>query len=320
MPLYSTDAPPINCSAYSSPPSPSASSSRPVLASPPPAPTFAVSDAIPVRLFTLPPPPTSRTCECLTQTLHCHTCGGSVGYTIVAPCARCTAPTATHRGSATNGHRFVFYASDILAQERRYVPGERGVIPFHPQWQSPVPVYPAPFTATNGMSVAAHPTLPVAHAALRSSEASSPVSGPNQQPAGSNHGDLDPSRLADASAHPAPTPPSISVSASAPAAPVPNPHTARAREPDRLRSGDVVYWHNLARNGEIPAVSDDPRARACPERTRSRSGSGLGSREIRDQPGAGANGNGNGKGGDASCAPDTGASQSSRRREIFAGR
>jgi len=29
----------------------------------------------------------------------------------------------------------------------------------------------------------------------------------------------------------------------------------------KLRDGDVLYWHNLAKTGEIPAVADDERAR-----------------------------------------------------------
>lgn len=32
-------------------------------------------------------------------------------------------------------------------------------------------------------------------------------------------------------------------------------------EPPLLREGGVVFWHHLVRSGEIPAVSDDPRAR-----------------------------------------------------------
>lgn len=56
--LYSTDALPVNCSAYSA---------RPPLAE------------------YQPKEQQSRTCECLTQTLCCHGCGTSVGYTIVVP-------------------------------------------------------------------------------------------------------------------------------------------------------------------------------------------------------------------------------------------
>ncbi|KAI0371114.1 hypothetical protein BV20DRAFT_922692, partial [Pilatotrama ljubarskyi] len=122
--------------------------------------------------------PPSRTCECLTQTLCCHGCGGAVGYMIVAPCARCTS-SITANNRATNGHRFVFYSSEIVACERRYVPGERGVGAVHP-----VPMQTA--------SVSVH------------------------------------------GAQPAPEP---------------------------LKAGEVLYWHHLLRSGEIPAVSEDPRAR-----------------------------------------------------------
>jgi len=33
--------------------------------------------------------------------------------------------------------------------------------------------------------------------------------------------------------------------------------------PPTLKAGNVIYWHHLARNGEIPGVTDDERAR-CP--------------------------------------------------------
>jgi hypothetical protein len=58
VPLYSTDALPVNCSAYSARPN---------------SPPRQTSERQP------------RTCECLTQTLCCHGCGSSVGYMIVVP-------------------------------------------------------------------------------------------------------------------------------------------------------------------------------------------------------------------------------------------
>lgn len=56
--LYSTDALPVNCSAYS---------------------------ARPPSIESQPNGQQPRTCECLTQTLCCHGCGTNVGYTIVVP-------------------------------------------------------------------------------------------------------------------------------------------------------------------------------------------------------------------------------------------
>ena len=56
--LYSTDALPVNCSAHS---------------------------ARPPSIASQPNEQQPRTCECLTQTLCCHGCGTSVGYTIVVP-------------------------------------------------------------------------------------------------------------------------------------------------------------------------------------------------------------------------------------------
>ena len=61
VPLYSTDALPVNCSAYSArPPSVGSPQRQPNEQQP-------------------------RTCECLTQTLCCHGCGTAVGYMIVVP-------------------------------------------------------------------------------------------------------------------------------------------------------------------------------------------------------------------------------------------
>ncbi|PSR73913.1 hypothetical protein PHLCEN_2v10271 [Hermanssonia centrifuga] len=41
---------------------------------------------------------------------------------------------------------------------------------------------------------------------------------------------------------------------------LPQPESIRT-QPERIRAGDVLYWHNLIRSGEIPAVKEDPRAR-----------------------------------------------------------
>lgn len=125
---------PINCSAYS-PPTETRSSSTPFTSSAGPNhghPSFQ-SDVDRSRSM-------ARTCECLTQTLSCHGCGSSVGYMIVSPCQRCTSSiSVTNR--TTNGHRFVFYSSEIAACERHYIAGEGGVVPFNPP-SPPVVGYP----------------------------------------------------------------------------------------------------------------------------------------------------------------------------------
>ncbi|KAJ8457064.1 hypothetical protein ONZ51_g11754 [Trametes cubensis] len=136
VPLYSTDALPINCSAFSPlPEQPSSTSSH--------APSLSVSstgssssyvsagasstrssisgpssgyqpgDPVPPSA-TSPERPPSRT-----------------WYMIVSPCQRCTS-SITANNRSTNGHRFVFYSSEITACERHYVPGERGVSPVPP--------------------------------------------------------------------------------------------------------------------------------------------------------------------------------------------
>jgi hypothetical protein len=120
VPLYSTDALPVNCSAYSAQP-PHLSSSR-----------LRANER------------QSRTCECLTQTLCCHGCGSNVGYMIVSPCARCTSSiSATNR--VTNGHRFVFHSAELVASERHYTPGEPGILPAYNGPSSPNSLSPRSF-------------------------------------------------------------------------------------------------------------------------------------------------------------------------------
>lgn len=72
VPLYSSDALPVNCSAKPGPPEF------------PPLQEHLdnnFSSACPSGLPALP----LRTCECLTQTLSCHGCGNSIGYMVVIP-------------------------------------------------------------------------------------------------------------------------------------------------------------------------------------------------------------------------------------------
>ncbi|KAJ7287420.1 hypothetical protein C8J57DRAFT_585599 [Mycena rebaudengoi] len=126
--LYSSDALPVNCSAYTTNPQ----ALRPATACPSSYPlrTLGSDDDLvetsPTR-SARPPQPLHRTCECLTQTLCCHGCGGNIGYMIVIPCARCTQSIST-TNRATNGHRFVFHSSSITGTERYYIANEPGVI------------------------------------------------------------------------------------------------------------------------------------------------------------------------------------------------
>ncbi|KAH9940438.1 uncharacterized protein BXZ73DRAFT_88682 [Epithele typhae] len=353
VPLYSTDALPVNCSAFST------ESESPTLAQLPSGPSSSPPGAsihAPQSAPGIPSPERSpaRTCECLTQTLCCHGCGTAVGYMIVSPCQRCTS-SITVNNRATNGHRFVFYSSEITACERHYVKGERGVNPFHP-----VPP-PTPQTIQSGLagltigSSSPRP-LPVQQPSPPSTSptASTPSSlGPsspthlpdfNRQPSGeylptpppeadstfASNSRVVPSlstsfsptsprhtsrpspiritpenlRLADATSVPrtvnfaADTSPRIS-------SPIPGPTQvvqSRARAasagsmasslplqygsrpsyfgqptshipmlpipppvPEPLKVGEVLYWHHLFRSGEIPAVSEDPRARFDPD-------------------------------------------------------
>ncbi|KAF8638032.1 hypothetical protein AX16_010664 [Volvariella volvacea WC 439] len=280
--LYSSDALPINCSAYTSNP-----------------------DALRPRTSCNPPSSSSsppRTCECLTQTLCCHGCGATVGYMIVIPCARCTSSiTATNR--ATNGHRFVFHSSEIIGTERRYVQDEPGVIPFEPPLPTPTqsplspassqyhsPTYPQP--GENHSPLVPHlstpptenrrappsppsdylPTPPLEYADIAFASTTSRAQDPSPFLSGNISGTLIPhARPQLASIHPrslTPSAPSTftsrTASTSSDTSARPSNNTAEHKEhstPRKLKPGDILFWHHLARNGEIPGVSEDPRAR-----------------------------------------------------------
>lgn len=217
-----------------------------------------------------PAAPASRTCECLTQTLWCHGCGNSVGYMIVVPCIRCTSSmTVTNR--TTNGHRFVFYSSEIAASERFYVPGERGIasLALSPRLPSSQPTSSTgltpPLPNRTPSSVPSSSRLPSTPPARRDSSTSlldSPSDRQRHNSAASDDGlsqHYSPISLSDSS----------SFSSLPPLLPVTPSDRDRMRsdssfnsyEPPLLKAGDNLYWHQLTRSGEIPAVIDDPRAR-----------------------------------------------------------
>ncbi|GJE95893.1 hypothetical protein PsYK624_120840 [Phanerochaete sordida] len=227
VPLYSTDALPINCSPYALTAEASAASAS----------TSHDQERSPAI---------ARTCECLTQTLWCQGCGTAVGYMIVTPCLRCTS-SITPNNRSTNGHRFVFYSAEIVASERHYVPGECGI---NIDAQSPhaVPHYPTP--AASPPQRPRHPSgSPRAQRSLRSGVVTPPTRRRNSSASSSFNEPQSP--YSDRSSSP---PPLI---------PMTPPHAVYRPPVERLRAGELVFWHHLVRSGEIPAVTDDPRARAA---------------------------------------------------------
>ncbi|KAH6913957.1 hypothetical protein BKA70DRAFT_1369366 [Coprinopsis sp. MPI-PUGE-AT-0042] len=223
--LYSTDAQPANCSAWSA----EAEADEPGSSS---------------RRTSSPSP--TRTCDCLTQTLCCHGCGTAVGYMIVSPCVRCTSSIATSSRS-TNGHRFVFHSSEIEAMERRYVPGEKGVNEHETVLiAQPVPLPPShPFEYN--MSYA-----PSNGAPNRRPSSPASLSDPSPRRVLSSHR---PSEQIDRGHD---LPPALAQSS--PHIVEYKEHPV----PRRLTSGEKVYWHHLIRGGEVLGVRDDQRARRSP--------------------------------------------------------
>ncbi|KAF7361801.1 hypothetical protein MVEN_00524300 [Mycena venus] len=260
--LYSSDALPVNCSAYTSNPQ----ALKPPTACP-------SSSTHPLR-----------TCECLTQTLCCHGCGSAIGYMIVIPCARCTSSiSATNR--ATNGHRFVFHSSEIKGTERHYIPDEPGVImneatatppagpaarpdylptpPLDIDDESPTssnmpspsaPSFPFPQENSHLAMDSPLPHYPVIHSDLHAHyphlnhiHASRPSHNRATSAASSESSNSSP-------------PPLIPPSPLVPAFGLPADHFEAPLIPP-LQAGDVLYWHHLVRHGEIPGVMEDARAR-----------------------------------------------------------
>ncbi|KAJ7178421.1 hypothetical protein C8R43DRAFT_872269 [Mycena crocata] len=268
--LYSSDALPVNCSAYTSNPQ----ALRPATSCP-------SSSAHPLR-----------TCECLTQTLCCHGCGSAIGYMIVIPCARCTASIST-TNRATNGHRFVFHSSEITGTERHYIPDEPGVIlseaPAAPPPAPALSVYaasalhnaihrnPRSFHSHHSQSLAAAarpdylptPPLDVQDISPTSSNPTSPTAPSFPFPQDGSHLTMDSPPLPHSPPHYRATSAASSVSSNSSPPPLIHPgHSfglpAEHLEPPAfppLRPGDVLYWHHLARHGEIPGVMEDARAR-----------------------------------------------------------
>ncbi|KAJ7703087.1 hypothetical protein B0H17DRAFT_1041565 [Mycena rosella] len=290
--LYSSDALPVNCSAYTSNPHPKtcpSSSARP-----------------------------PRTCECLTQTLCCHGCGCSIGYMIVIPCARCTSSIST-TNRATNGHRFVFHSNFITGTERYYIPDEAGVILSETSPAPPLPPalpsytasalhnglhrYPSAFPPHHSQSLAAAarldylptPPLDVQDASPISSNPTSPTVPSFPFTQDSSHLIMEsPPLTLPHSPRPVPhtdhyhahyphfnrshvynqsdyraTSAASSESTNSSPPPLIHPGHAFGLPAEQvetptfppLQAGDVLYWHHLARHGEIPGVMEDARAR-----------------------------------------------------------
>jgi hypothetical protein len=270
VPLYSTDALPANCSAYSS----SSDESRPT---PPPS---QIEESF-------------RTCECLTQTLCCHGCGNAVGYMIVIPvwsicivfrlfiwfllesvkCQRCTSSMSASNRS-TNGHRFVFHSSEIYASERHYIYGEPGVISLYPQPPPSCPAHPQTIYPTLS-SVSDPPVLvnnPDPAQIYYDDHLPTPPADSNYEErqfffipdVGNNASSPPGSPIANRSLSPSPPLPALlPVGAFTPpsqihfSSPMPPPPITLAK----LKPGEVLYWHHLTKNGEIPGVQLDDRAR-----------------------------------------------------------
>ncbi|KAH0827953.1 hypothetical protein J3R83DRAFT_3590 [Lanmaoa asiatica] len=195
-------------------------------------------------------------------------------------CSRCTSSiSATNR--ATNGHRFVFHSSEIIASERHHIPHEPGVLPVEyptppPPPSSPPPLalaYPAIFHSTD---VATHrrPGSSVPSQAFQPLQTSSPSPDSDYLPSPQMESpDSVPSPAHSSLDLLASVPPSSPRRSPQPLLQTPFPHnsvhhtlpetrgTISEPCPRKLKEGDILFWHHLTKHGEIPGIEEDPRAR-----------------------------------------------------------
>jgi len=232
--LYSTDALPVNCSAHAMC---STSKTRSNESS------------------------SQRTCSCLTQTLLCHGCGSPVGYMIVIPCEMCTSSSSAD-SRTTNNHRFVFHCGVVRAFERLYLTEEPFCLDVLPQPEPKVEAEHiiqqphsllSPSTRDPGFSSRVHlPTPPPDDdLSLPVTQTQSAVSTPS----------LD-AQVPGTVDQQISSPIVVRIPGDAPASR--DYFTRFLSGPTCLKAGDVVHWHHLAKNGEIPACCDDTRARGKP--------------------------------------------------------
>ena len=177
-------------------------------------------------------------------------------------CQRCTSSMSVNSRS-TNGHRFVFHSFEVIASERHYIDGEPAVIPYHPPPPllcpavHPIPgsTYPSPISI-NG------PPIRFSHVAEHHLGQSGQYSDNSPTPPADMDLDEWGARVSSPPASFGPTRSPVPMRAS------PLPQFQRPAPPPRspspvmkLKAGDMLYWHHLSRNGEIPGVQEDPRAR-----------------------------------------------------------
>lgn len=178
-------------------------------------------------------------------------------------CTRCTSSiTATNR--ATNGHRFVFHSSEIVGTERHYIEDEPGVIPYDPY---------IPFVTSQPPSTST-PIRP-GHLPPVSPERSEPSIAYPSPPPSAHESSPSPFRFHSPHASATLENPHASVPSQFAYAVPPPPFVMPYNHPGhvsteskdtpmpsrKLYAGDVLFWHHLARHGEIPGVMEDKRAR-----------------------------------------------------------
>lgn len=168
-----------------------------------------------------------------------------------------------------------------MASERHHIRDEPGVLPFDfptppPPPSSPpplAPAYPAVFHPTD-VPTHRRPSSSVPLQTLQSLQPSSPPPGSDYHLSPQMESpDLSPSSIHSSPSLLTSIPPTSPRRSPQPLLQIPFPHNAGPRtlqeargptpepSPRKLKAGDMLYWHHLAKHGEIPEVQEDPRAR-----------------------------------------------------------
>lgn len=195
---------------------------------------------------------------------------------------------------STNGHRFVFHSGEIVGTERYYIPSEPGVMPYEPIPRLPLPVSMplasqilSDFPHHNGdyadwrsrqqnsaSSTRYLPTPPLEPMFSPPHFAPNPdVSSEDVNDSYSDEDEID----SDSDIMPALHSPRASAPEHANLTALRMFYDNGGRSgtghgaegdvfygpeaPRKLKAGEPLFWHNLVKHGEIPGVTNDPRAR-----------------------------------------------------------
>lgn len=179
----------------------------------------------------------------------------------MSPCARCTASVARHQRTA-NHHRFVFHHNEVVARERKYWPGERGVVSSRHRTVAGACTgsHATPITSRSS-TPSGSPRVDATAPAVEDVGEKDPAAPTGRSTLEGLFPDVGPRHALSRSIHRAQTPSSAQQQASSAAS------AACCAASCELQPGDTVYWHNLVTGGErVEPIDPDSRPPRAIER------------------------------------------------------